>query len=366
MSRDASRAAALQQARTRFSNALEEARRGNGATIVELLEAAGTLRLAGAEQEIQPAATEACSLLFAPARCLREADFASLEEAAVRVCEAAADVTTAEGPSLECLRDEVLDALATRDKIERLMQGATALFGVPPSLSQEQESYLSEFASLVRPELWRLTPLNEERLARCEWVDRGKMDRVWWWSHGVDLPSSALDALSSAAHLLVRHPEAREHLDRLVRAQHVLDGHAERAITRETAPAAPVVVLADWVRDRGRASRRGDGGDAPSPADQPGGWPLVRSPFCSMDWAEPDTLVLTLDPSLHLSSPPELITPRGPSPFEPASVSDQAGQFRLHVPREVLRSPSAVLRICRDGEALELVLGSPEGKRGAH
>lgn len=359
MNRDASRAAALQQARARFSSALEGARNGDVASVAALLEAAGTLRLAGAEQETQQAATEARGLLFAIARCLREADFASLEGAAIRVCEAATEVVTAEGPELDRLRSEVLEALATRDRFELLMQGATALLGVPPKLSEDQESYLLEFASLVRPELWRLVPLNEDRLARCEWVDRGKMESVWWWSHGRDIPSSGLDALGTAAHLLVRYPEAREHLERLVRAQHVMDGHPERAIVRETAPTDEVIVLADWVRDRGRAPdwKLAVGYDAQS-TDEPSRRPLVRAPLCSMDWVEPDTMELTLDPSLQLSCPPELITPQGPTSFAP--VSGQAGQYRLQVRAEALHEPSAVLRLSHDGEVLELFLGSTD------
>ena len=51
------------------------------------------------------------------------------------------------------------------------------------------------------------------------WVAPRERDRLWWYSRGVELGADALDALSTAAELVCRFPEARVELDRLVEVE---------------------------------------------------------------------------------------------------------------------------------------------------
>jgi hypothetical protein len=117
----------------------------------------------------------------------------------------------------------IIETLRVRDSIEVLLEGARSVLGDDLGLEDEAMASLMSFEQLVRPEIWRLVPLNEVRAASLEWLKPERRRDFWWWADGVDVPPDALDGLSAAAHVLERFPGAGAELERLRAAQKVLD-----------------------------------------------------------------------------------------------------------------------------------------------
>jgi hypothetical protein len=156
-------------------------------------------------------------------RALQSVDFAALDAAGWGILELCAGFDQPADGASETDNQRLLAKLAARDRAELLLIGIEALLGCPPTLAEEQQLVLTEFEMLVRPELWKLVPLNRERAAALAWVEPSRRARIWWWHQGADIPPDGLDALSTAAQMIRHFPHAAEELSRRVAADQVID-----------------------------------------------------------------------------------------------------------------------------------------------
>ena len=197
---------------------------GDDATAAgKVLSAAGQLCLMGERQAAQGLLQRTPGSAKLIERALSSVEWEALEVAAAAIVELAPDLELAEDDAGNS-RQRILDALASRTRVEELLVGAEALPGSASALPEDGQVFLDEFELLVRPNLFRLVAMNQERAAALAWVAPDERPRLWWYAYGVDVPAHALDALSDAAHLLEVFPEAEAELERLRRAERVLRG----------------------------------------------------------------------------------------------------------------------------------------------
>lgn len=149
---------------------------------------------------IGPSGRDAITLLLA-----REETRDALEDDAVRVRE----LLEADGEA-----EAIVGLLDTRARAEYELLGAAFLVGTPI----DPGSCLA-FDAIVRPWVWRLTEANVPRRARLANVTPRLHERFWWWSEGVGIDAQAVSAMSAAAQLVARFPNARKRFDGLVRAE---------------------------------------------------------------------------------------------------------------------------------------------------
>lgn len=184
---------------------------------------------------------------------LQRISFEPLDDAAVGICSAALELWSAAAPTRS--REQALSGLRDRDRIERLLLGCEVILGEPVSLTEDAETYLAEFESMIRPELWRLVVVNDERKRELSKLNEESRTRCWWWSVGADVPSDAPAALRVAAHYAGVFPEAipvfQELVVRQVQTQAPGSASAEAlAAARprlEAVDASGFNVLASWA-----------------------------------------------------------------------------------------------------------------------
>jgi hypothetical protein len=203
-------------ARKIIEQALREAGASvGGAVAVDALSAFGRLVRMQAVSDVVgliPARDVAAALVD---RGVAAFDFQALRSAAIELGIAAPDLVedSAEAEST------VLRALALRDRADQLLAGAEILLGAPVLLDEASRALLDGFDRVVRPLLFRVVPLNHARLAALASVAPAERVRLWWYSRGVGIPATALDALGVVAELLDCFPEAANELAELRSAE---------------------------------------------------------------------------------------------------------------------------------------------------
>lgn len=190
---------------------------GSEVTVEALLDAAGTLCAVGLKDVARRELGDVGSLEANVVAFLASWRLDTVLDAATLLVARAPELA----PLLPEDRDELVAALVgalrARDRAELLLLGAETVLGGAVPLDAHQRSVLSAFAELVRPELWRLLPVNETRAAELEWMAPEVRPRFWWRQVGASLGTGALDSLVEAASVLASFPAARPYLDALVR-----------------------------------------------------------------------------------------------------------------------------------------------------
>jgi hypothetical protein len=217
-------AAGLSEALRRFETAIDAVEAGDRDRGAALLEAAGAL--VASDQRAALAAASGAPVLEAARRAFEALDLEPLGAAAVGLLEASRVLPFATGEERAAAEAAIAGALERRDAIEHMLLGAEHIVAPAPDLDAEAAAVLTEFEALVRPELFRLVPLNDTRAAALERIAPAWRERFWWWSDGADLPATCLDHLADAALLIARFPGAEAELTRLVAAQHTIDSAA--------------------------------------------------------------------------------------------------------------------------------------------
>ena len=188
----------------------------------ERVVAVGRLVLMGANQEL----SRAMPAILDPATLVRNAleqhDFSVLEEAGESICDLSEELGSDPNEVADASRERLLEALEARDEVEFLLAGVEALLGETAVLSDDQRTYLYEFEYLVRPMLWRLVPLNEQRAEALTRIAPSSRARFWWRHQGSGVPPDAIESLSVAAELLRCFPEARDKLESLMQTDQAL------------------------------------------------------------------------------------------------------------------------------------------------
>ncbi len=168
--------------------------------LFEALDAAGTLALLGHGKRALElvARADARQLQRAVNDALGGMDLDELDQAVVTLLTRTGDLDTCdEADRLEVL-EAVREVLSTRDRLDRVLRGAQLILGRPAPLNVDQRGCLEHFDTVVRSELWRTVPLNDSRSAAIAWVEPRQRKALWWWAHGADVPTDALDSLADA------------------------------------------------------------------------------------------------------------------------------------------------------------------------
>ena len=231
-----------------MTSSVEQLSTADVSVLFEALDAAGTLALLGHGKRALElvARADARQLQRAVNDALGGMDLDELDQAVVTLLTRTGDLDTCdEADRLEVL-EAVREVLSTRDRLDRVLRGAQLILGRPAPLNVDQRGCLEHFDTVVRSELWRTVPLNDSRSAAIAWVEPRQRKALWWWAHGADVPTDALDSLADAALLIQRFPEARAELERLI--------EGEQLVQRATR--SNVIDLASWVARRRSALRR--------------------------------------------------------------------------------------------------------------
>lgn len=147
----------------------------------------------------------------------REAMCDALEDSAIRLRDALA--IDSDDDRYASLANDAAAALEVRDHAELELLGAAFLLGCSPEALEASSSSRRVFDEVVRPESWRLVAVNELRQAMLATLSPRVRARFWWWQAGAGLAASAISAMSVAAELVARFPNARRRFESLVRAQ---------------------------------------------------------------------------------------------------------------------------------------------------
>jgi hypothetical protein len=286
--------------------------------------------------------------------------FSGIEDAAVAVVAALDRRRSGAGgePSLDDLWAHARDALEVRDRVEIQIAGAAALLGRPPDLGPDQHAALLVFENVVRPEVWRLTELNDRRRILLAWMSPAHRPAFWWWHEGTDVSPEALSSLPAVAHLVSRFPAAAEALRSLVRAQDAWDGVGGELRARRSAPAqrAAVVSLGEWLERRAEEARGGATAGVTLAAATAGEeiTLLDRADF-QVSWSPPDTLVIDLVADRAPGARPLLRLAGGVTVLsEPVAGAEE--RFRISAGAPVLGAARAVLVLPLSGGAVEIIL----------
>lgn len=205
---------------------LEEEEEAAWVQMADLLEAVGTVVFLGlgdmARDRLGDLAGSpaGCTLAVAAVRRLIEAGLTSVLSGLMTDIY---HLFPAEDREREFLEERIVDALAVRDRLELVLEGARLLCDHCPDLDEDTQADLASFDEVLRAELWRTLPLGDRRAARCAWAAPEYRGRLWWWSRGCDLPHTALQDMQTAARVIHLFPEAREELERMLQAEQDLD-----------------------------------------------------------------------------------------------------------------------------------------------
>jgi hypothetical protein len=248
------------------------------------------------------------------------------------------------------------DALELRGQIEIQIAGATAILGHPPDLGPDQHAALLVFEDLVRPEVWRLTALNEGRRQAVAWMSPAHRPGFWWWHEGADVSPEALSSLPAVAHLVSRFPAAADALRSLVRAQETWDGVGGDLRARRSASAerAAVVSLGAWLERRAGEARGGAyPGLALAAAAAGEEITLVDRADFQVSWSPPDALVIDLVADRAPGTRPLLRLAGGVIVLsEPVAGAEE--RFRISAGAPVLGALRAVLVLPLANGTLEI------------
>ena len=276
-----------------------------------VLVAVGRLRFQ--HLEVDPAALHVAMATIEST--LESADWATYEDALAVVLDHEPRLVL--GDQEGSATQAIAAALTACDELECLLLGAEALLGRPPELPLEAAIHRAALELGLRPELWRLAPMNLERARAVAWVHPAERPRLWWWWEALDLAPSVVDALSAAAHAIRRYPSARQHLEQLVRADARL-AEMMQGTPADTAPPIHVVSLVEWIARRralaARVAEPGNSNDIPSSDDVlalamgfEGGEELLLHDACvEVSWAPPDQLLVDLLVAPHRHALPRL------------------------------------------------------------
>lgn len=261
-------------------------------------------------------------------------DFEALEASVVEIL-AKAQHLDLEQEQHEQTASTIVDLLDLRDEVELALRGAE-LLGQPVPLDVEQRACLAAYEATLRPELWRLVPLNDKRRAQAERIPPKQRGDFWWWCQGSGLPADALDQLGVAAQLLARFPEARGELDRLLRVERALHEHVP-------AGSARVISLREWIRAR----RGAPAGAAAEPALAAGfaaGEVLLidRADF-QISWHDPDQLIVDLVADRAAGRLPALVVVERRVELQP--VPDAEERYATRLDTSMLGAVGAELRV---------------------
>jgi len=268
-----------------------------------------------------------------------ELDLGDLELAASRVAELAPDLVEASEPQTV---EALLEALRLRTRAEQLLAGAEALGLRTSLLTEDQEVELMTFDELVRPHLWELTALNEQRSAELQAVAPSQRSRLWWWSEGVTLPPDTAGWMSHVACLVRSFPDAREEFEQLIAADRLLDEAYQGAEPHRSVDgdSAKVVTLSSWIKRRQVPNQAGEelllaAGFAGSEST------LMRTPEAEVSWREPGELLLDLLVDRVEGQMPYLQL--GHCEVQGAQVPDCEERFSFHLDAPELSSKTATL-----------------------
>lgn len=302
----------------------------------DVLREAGRLALLGAEDEVRRRLGQGAALREQVGEALAASSFSALELASIDVLRLAPDLVL--DPGRAEVRNALDAALKARDAVELLLIGAETILGSAPELGFEHESYLLEFDGAVRPELWRLVPLNSLRALGLEWMDPQQRPRFWWRFEGSDLPDSALEALADSAALIARFPLVSAWFARLQQGDRRL---------RE-APADPagmeVVSLSAWLRARRAAAAQATVGE-PSLAVgfSEGETVLVSRSDYQISYRPPSALIVDVLMDLAADESPTLLVAGARVGFE--LVLDCEQRYELVLTQGMLDATSVTLEL---------------------
>jgi hypothetical protein len=133
------------------------------------------------------------------------------------------DLSTTEDEERASVEESIVDALAERDRVELALEGLRLLCSREPELADEVLADLAAYDESVRAHLWRTLPLGDRRAAGYAWAAPRYRKRLWWWFLGSDLPHTALEDMHTAARVIHLFPEAREELERMLKAERDLE-----------------------------------------------------------------------------------------------------------------------------------------------
>jgi hypothetical protein len=261
-----------------------------------------------------------------PARLREEAaaalasfDPAELEDGAVAV--AAALMRLDEGTEeaeLAALRAEIEPALDRRDEVEHVLLGAEVALGGPARLGADGEAAVAAFDAIVRPLVWKLTALNDVRVARRLRIAPPHRARFYWWCESTDVPAPSVAALSGVAALCARFPEARRAFEEQVAAERLVRSATAR---RRGAKVTSLRAYLEAKRWRGQLAAADDEET-----------PLLARPEVELSYLPPDWLLVDL--LVPPAGPPRVIGAGAERTLEP--VEGAVDRFRLALDAELL------------------------------
>jgi hypothetical protein len=216
---------------------------GDAERTLALLDAAGTLRGSGEDATIRRELADP-AIRGEVERFLPSWGLGSLLEAAATIRTEASRLATLAREDRAEVVVALQEALRARDRAEVVLMGAEVLLGTAGAFDSGQQAILAGFDELVRPELWRLVPMNDSRAAELQWMMPEFRVRFWWRSLGAGLPTSALDSMVDAAGVVALFPSARIYFDALARTY------------RPRAPRDAKVVPIDTGRRAARAGQQ--------------------------------------------------------------------------------------------------------------
>jgi hypothetical protein len=182
---------------------------------------------------------------------------------------------------------------------------------------------LEEFEQIVKPELPRLTQLNEVRGAITLAIAPEFRDRFWWYSHAAALPGKAFTSMAAVAGLVAIFPELEQRFLALV--------ETERAL--RSRPTPQVVSLAGWLQRRRGAFEQGRLKAAA--ADDVQGSELFVKREYEISFRAPATIVIDVSAELREGELPALRLASGRTlRFEP--VAHALDRFVVTLDEEAL------------------------------
>ena len=212
------------------------------ATVTDLLEAAGTVVFLGEKlsaRSLLSGLSKEPGLASLVSQAVRLLIEDSLEPRLGEMLRDVYDLRLTEEESRASMEETIVDALAERDRVELVLEGARCLLGLEPELDDETRAALLSFDETLSPELWRFLPLGTRRAARCAWAAPLFRERLWWWHRGCELPHKALEDVETAARVIHLFPKAREELDRLIQAERDIEKAAASLPVRGTQTGEP-------------------------------------------------------------------------------------------------------------------------------
>ncbi len=209
----------------------------------EVLEALGTLVFLGREQDALDRKSQAdLSWIFAEiGPSLAEALSEQLDDALAEISMLASELRELKEESRLETETLLVDALAARDRVELVLEGARVALGREPGLTLDLQVSLESFEQIVSPILWQTLPLGPRRAAKAYWCTPEMRPRLWWWHRGADLPYNALEQLETAALVIQAFPEAREELEQMIQSAEIL--HKAARFSSDLLPESQVAAV---------------------------------------------------------------------------------------------------------------------------